>query len=525
MHRRPLLSWTVAWALGIALCYEFEASVALPFFWWIVAGLLLLAIILYHAGHPQWPLGLLLLAAAWGALSAAQARLPTERLYAVAEMLRTVRGVVVSYPIHRLERSSFVLRPQGLPGLLQVFYYHPQGVAYRAIRYGDELDIEARFQIPWSLEEFDYRTHLLTRNIWGVGTLWSGRQLQHLAHERGHPVLALGYRMRLELFEIMDRYVPDPGSGLLKGLLFGERAYLSEEVEAGFRDAGVMHLLAVSGLNVGIMVGLFWIVLRLWRLSATQIYLALLPLVFVYLVLVGFEVSLVRASLMFGFVTLGWVIAERGWILKSWIDPLQSISAAALVILLSHPLSLLDVSFQLSFAATAGIVIALQFFWPLWQEKSERWRWQWSVTSSWPKKILFQGAELILLFVLVSFAAQLAVAPIVALHFHRAYVGALVANLVVVPLATIALWLGILFLLVAAVPWSPLVESLGMLEGLLLAGLTQITQFFAHLPGAYWELGWGVQRAFLVVLPLLADVYGYFAWAISRISWTKPASS
>jgi len=504
--------------LGILLVHDASPWISPLHIWLITLGLLLPVTILYHFQHTQWPLGMLLLLTSLGALVYAQTRLPVEQLYPVLENLAAVRSVVVNYPDHRPERSSFVIQPQGMPGFLQIFYYHPSG-KYKTVHYGDELELSARFEMPWQFEDFDYREYLQTRNIWGVGSLWSAQGIRVQRERAGSPILHWGYEARLQVFARIDRHIPQPASGLLKGLLFGERAYLSEGIEMSFRDAGVMHVLAVSGLNLGILLGLFWAALRLFRFSATQIYLVLPPMVFLYLLLVGFEVSLVRASLMLGFVAMGWVIAERGWILKRWIDPLQGLSVAALLILIWTPSALFDVSFQLSFAATAGILLVTQIVLPLWQEHRERLRMQWKVDSSLPRRILFRGGEMTLLFLLISLAAQLAVAPLLAHHFHRVYLGALLANLAVVPLATAALWLGVPFLLASTLAWVPVAAVLGNLECWLLERLIDVTDFFAHLPGAYLVLEGGMHLVFLVALPLIFSPAAWSwvtGWIISR---------
>lgn len=521
VRRRPLFFIASAWMLGILLGREVSPWASPLHIWLIVLGLLILAAILYCLQNSQWPMGMLLLLTAIGALFYVETRLPVERLYPLLKDLARVRGVVINYPDHRPERSSFVLQSPGLPGLLQIFYYHPNG-KYELINYGDELEIEARFEIPWQFEDFNYREYLLNRNIWGIGTLWSARQIQQKATQQGNAIMAWGYQTRGQIFELIDRYVPSATSGLLKGLLFGERAYLSAEVEASFRDAGVMHILAVSGLNLGILIALFWGILRWLRFSISQIYVALVPLVFAYLLLVGFEVSLVRASLMFAFVTLGWVVAERGWILKDWIDPLQGLCAAALVIWIWTPRALFDVSFQLSFAATAGIIMAVELAWPTVQEQAELLRAHWQAASSLPKRVSWRVAELTAAFLLVSLAAQLAVAPLLAYQFHRIYLGALLANLIVVPLATLALWLGVFVLMAAALLVDPVAVALGSTESALLTSLMGLAHFFAQLPGAYFVIDRGTQMAALVLLPLVLNISTLLA---IQLAWSRMTPS
>jgi len=491
----------LAWALGVLAGREFERALTPAVAWLIAIGLFLPTVVLHRSRHPQWATLLLLLTAGLGTLFYLQARLPVERLYPLLEGLRTVRGWVVSYPTERPERTSFLLRPERLPGRLQIFYYHPYGRA-RSIHYGDLLELEGRFEVPWQFEDFDYRGYLRSRGVWGIGSLWSAKQIRRLAEGGGHPLLRWGDRARQRLFDLIDRYVPDSGSALLKGLLFGERAYLSREIESSFRDAGVMHVLAVSGLHLGILIGLFWGPLRWLGFSLTRIYLTLIPFVLVYLALVGFKVSLVRASLMFGFVGLGGVVAERGWILRRWIDPLQGLAAAGLAILISTPQALFDVSFQLSFAATSGILIALQLALPYLRAWDERLRLRWATAPCPWRRALFKLSRGAAIFLLISMAAQLAVAPVLAYHFHRVYLGALLANLIVVPWVTVTLWIGV-FVLLAGFFVPPLAQGLGALEGQLLAGLIHLTQFFARLPWAYLIVDRGVQLTALVTFPLL----------------------
>jgi competence protein ComEC len=205
--------------------------------------------------------------------------------------------------------------------------------------------------------------------------------------------------------------------------------------------------------------------------------------VLLYLFVVGFEVSLVRATVMFFFLTIGFFLAERGWMLKRWADPLQSLATAALAILLFDPEALFEASFQLSFAGTLGILLAVIYLWPRIEERF-RLAPQFPREESWWRRWL----RWFVIFVLVSLAAQLAVAPVTAYQFHRVYLwGAIVGNLIIVPLVTVALWGGIFLLIASALPLPPLVILISSLEGLLLQALIFLSEFFAGLPGAVWS--------------------------------------
>lgn len=509
----------LAWALGIAYGRELSPATPPAALWGLAVGLLGFTAALYTRQRPGWFGTLLLLAAAFGTLWYAQNRLPVEKLYPLLGEMARVRGTVVSYPAERPDRTSFRLRPDGLPGQLQIFYRHPFG-ASETIAYGDVVELEADFEIPWQFEDFDYRAYLETRGVWGIGTLWSARQLQILQREGGHPLLQWGYRARRDLFGLIDRYLSEREGALLKGLLFGERAYLSEELEASFRDAGVLHVLAVSGLHLSILLGLFWWLLQAIGLSIATTYGVLLPATLVYLTLVGFKVSLVRASLMLAFIVLGYALAERGLILRRWSDPLQGLSLAAFVILGMAPAALFDVSFQLSFAATVGILLVLLWARPRLQCTLRKLRDRWGNGLSRYRQFMLWLFEKGAYLVLISGAAQLAVAPVIAYHFHRLYLGALLANLIVVPMVTVALWLGVFFLMLAPVA-PPAAALLGTAETLWLSRLADAVGFFSRLPWAYVRWDRSVGMTLGVLLPLLLDPGWRYFGTISRISVAK----
>jgi len=484
-RRRPLLLVAISFALGILCARLWECSFA-----WLagLTTLLLIVSALSFLSRRLRPFGtpsVLLTCTALGALLSTNARFPAEKLYEHADKIQHVRGLVVSYPDHGPQRSRFVLKPLNAPGYLQVFYDHTRDPEYFQIDYGDELVIRAPVRVPTQREGelFDYREYLRRRDIWGVIWVYRESQVQIVARRQGSPLLQWGYELRQRLFAQIERCLLLEQSALLKGLLFGERESLPKEIEESFRDAGVMHVLVASGANLGIILALLALIVS-WRgFNFTKLYFLATPMVLIYLLIVGFEVSLLRATAMFFFLTMGFFLAERGWILKRWADPLQSLAIASLAILLIDPEALFDVSFQLSFAGTLGIVLAVLYLWPKLVKflrlefRHPRDETQWRRALRW-----------LVMFMLVSLAAQLSVAPVLAYHFHRVYLwGAILGNLVIVPLVTVAVWGGIALLIVSVLPLGVVITLIASLEGLLLAFIIRLSEFFARLPGAIWS--------------------------------------
>jgi competence protein ComEC len=484
-RRRPLVFIAIFFALGILFGHLYKLSFA-----WL-AGLTLFLVLLtaislarerLHAFSTPFALSTCI---ALGALLYTNARFPTESLSEQIDKIQHVRGIVVSYPDHGPERSRFVLKPINAPGYLQVIYDHTRDPEYFQIDYGDELVIRAPVRAPtWREQDsFDYPEYLRRRDIWGIVRVYRESQVRLVARRQGFFLLQWGYDLRRELFARIEKNLSLEQSALLKGLLFGERESLPQEIQNAFRDAGVMHVLVASGANLGMIVALLALVLRWWGFNFTRLYFLATPVVLLYLFVVGFEVSLVRATVMFFFLTIGFFLAERGWILKRWADPLQSLATAALAILLFDPEALFEVGFQLSFAGTLGIVLILLYVWPHICHPNS-WLAPQPPHKDQPWRRTLRG---MILFALISPAAQLAVGVVLVYHLHRVYLwGAIVGNLIIVPLVTVALWGGIFLLIASALPLPPLVILISSLEGLLLQILIALSEFFAGLPGAVW---------------------------------------
>ena len=192
---------------------------------------------------------------------------------------------------------------------------------------------------------FDFRMYLLQKHIpAGVSGAVQAETVDH----PGRGVWSLLYRLRQGLLN-RARLVFGEDSALPEALLLGDRSNLPEETRKDFAGAGVAHLLAVSGLHVGLIAALALIPLRRWlnpkaRLAVMSVFLLL------YSALLGFPAPVVRASLLM-LITLGRRILRRA------PDPLTALCAAFFVILLLRPLDLFSASFQLSFCAVLGMVL------------------------------------------------------------------------------------------------------------------------------------------------------------------------
>lgn len=452
--------------------------------------------------------GSLIVVALLGMLCCQMAQPPVELLYRRAVRLREVTGTVVSYPDLGARYTAYVLAPDNIPAKIRVTCFWGENGRER-IFYGDRMRLTGTCEVPKRLVGFDYRTYLARQGIFATMTIRGEGQIERIG-TAGNPILRRGDALRQRLLERLDDVLAPREAGLAHGLLFGERAALSEKVEEAFRLTGLMHLLAVSGLHLGIFLAGLWFLLRFFGLRPVITYPLVGIAVLLVLWIVGPRVSLVRACLLFAFLGLGSVLADLGILLRRWVSPAQGLAAAALVILVMRPAALFDIGFQLSFAATAAIIAAFDPTFGIQarlRELSARLPFPaWSIR--YPLTLL-----------IASLAAQGGTAPFLAHHFCEIHLLLIIANLIVIPLATGVLWCGLLTLLFLS---TPLFLPIATVFGWMLQSLIWVVEKVGALPLASLTVpaGMGIWLGGSVLF-----LVGVARYSREESSWTVNSTS
>jgi competence protein ComEC len=286
----------------------------------------------------------------------------------------------------------------------------------------------------------------VTRNRWqrealplaGIGSVQRAR------------LFFMGIRHRL-LQQISTTGIKQEDYSILSAMVLGDKSGVNKEQKEQFSVAGTSHLLALSGLHLGIIYMLLSFLFRDRRWQVVN-QLLIVASVWAFVLLVGMPSSVVRAAVMI--TTLAFIrLLHRG------ATPLNSLALAALVILITNPYSLFDVGFQLSFCA----VLAILLFTPLIE----------SLLTSHHSPF----TKYLLSLTIVSIAAQIGTAPLVAYYFGRFSVWFLLANYVAIPLATLILYSMVIALLV-----SSITSALFIIPATLASWLNGWTAWIASLP-------------------------------------------
>lgn len=277
--------------------------------------------------------------------------------------------------------------------------------------------------------------------------------------------------LKKEIFDIqnyvlrqIDRYVGGTReNALVKALLIGYRLHLDQDLLQAYSNAGVVHLVAISGLHLGIIYGLLLFVTMKIPFLKKQSFLRVALVLFciwLFAVITGASPSVLRAATMFSFISLGSLFRTNTF-------TYNSLAASAFILLIFDPFILWNAGFQLSYLAVIGIVTLQKRLYSLFYLSNKIIDFFWQIAS-------------------VSIAAQAFTLPVVLYYFHQFPLLFLFANLILIPLATVVLWGSVFLILIS---FLPVVAALaGSLINELAGLMNQIVLRISGLSFSVWDM-------------------------------------
>lgn len=292
-----------------------------------------------------------------------------------------------------------------------------------------------------------------------------------------NPVHRILFKAREHIDNLFRKTLPDRSYDLASGLILGGSGRVGSEMQTVFTRAGVLHILSVSGLHVGFLIGFITLCLVFIPLSPKIKFLITAVLLFLYAGITGFLPTVLRAGLMG--LLFGWaLIRERN------VDGIHIVNITALALLAISPLILFDLGAQLSFVSIYGIV----FLFP-------------KLKSLIIDRIRIRPIKSLATLMGISASAQIYVTPFLIYYFQRIQTLAIFSNLLVVPLSSVITYL--LFSMIIISLWNlSLARMIGLGVVFLLKVLVSVSRFFAGLPGAAPDLS--------IPFPFLALFYFLF---------------
>jgi len=346
-----------------------------------------------------------------------------------------IQGIITEEPILRTRYRTYLQVKAFGSAYNQMIKNHSKLVVYfsnedeKAGKYlpGTEILVKGSVvDIPKSTNPaaFDYTSFLYFR---GMSQQIYVRPNKHIVISENelNPFLSAALKMRILGLRVIDKYVENVEyKAVAQAILLGYKHQMTDDMYQSFTDSGAVHVLAVSGLHVGIVLLIFVLLFRKIKSKSTTYKLlktiSLVFIVWLYVFITGASPAVIRAGTMFSIFLIGNV-----WFATANIY--NTLSVAAIFMLVFDPFLLFQASFQFSFLSLSSIVFFQPYVKKLYSPANTVLQWSWNLIN-------------------VAIAAQILVFPITIYYFHKFPTYFMISGLVAIPFVTLLLYIGLIML-------------------------------------------------------------------------------
>ncbi|NLK87628.1 MAG: DNA internalization-related competence protein ComEC/Rec2 [Clostridiaceae bacterium] len=466
IYRRPVVSFCIMMIMGIAAAFLSDSVFLVICLFTLFTVILFTSRTVKDSGRliAVIMLGFFLLGAAEAFLSE---KLQLGRFDDFGGDEVWVRGFIASAPEIKGGKVSYTVRVSGIKRFYESKFENVGGkLLLRTLPdgsegfldYGAEVTFSGILSLPDGARNpggFDYRMYLAQKGV-GATMFAYPYLIKRGDGVKGNFLIKAGLSIRARIVDVVERSLPRQQAGLLNGMLIGCREGLSDEVREAFSDAGLMHIMAVSGANVAFLVLPVSLVLKALRVRRKAANILIMAFLTLFVCVTGFEPSVLRAVFMTCVLLVSVLIYRDP-------DVYSAIAVSCIIMLAVNPAMLFNIGFQLSFAATLGIVM-------LYPNISKLISCRFI-----PKKASdVLGATI---------GAQAGVLPITMMHFNKISLISVLSNILAAPLLEMITVLGAIMAVVGQFSIF-LSRLIGHLNNIFLTAVLYITKWSAAAPYA-----------------------------------------
>lgn len=364
------------------------------------------------------------------------------------------KGQVANYPIYDGERTSLVIKTKDEAKIIKKLQVYANFAV--SLNKGDYVEISGKLSPPSSAGnpgEFNYQDYLAQEKIYYICHIKEPTDIKLLAKNRNY-IFEVTNDYRSKIVSLSEIALGEEGASILLGMLLGKKENIAENQYEDFQRTGIVHVFAVSGLHVGFLIVFCHGITGLLALSSRgRFYVSLIALLF-YGTLVGWPISVIRASIMAALAIFALYVSRE----RSLLD---SLGLAGIALIFLDPYAPFKIAFQLSFAATWGLI----YLYPLLRQSIER-----------------EGK--LIDYILIPLAAQIPTIPFIAYHFNLFTPISVITNILLGYLIGIIVIAG--FALITIAIFSPILFTILLMPiGALIKIVIGINNVLVNLPFAY----------------------------------------
>ena len=349
---------------------------------------------------------------------------------------------------------------------------------YPKYKYGDRLEIKCKLEKPGVIKsddglDFAYDKYLAKENIY---SLCYSPEIEFLESGEGNFLIGALLKGKEKFVVMVNKILPEPQAAFLGGLLYGARRSIPEDLMNQFNITGTTHIIAISGYNITILAAMLLNITKGIGVSRKRsFWIALFGILF-FVIIAGGQASIIRAAIMGGLVLLANQVGRVSRIKNALVF------AAALMLIVNPKVLAFDAGFQLSFAATIGLI----FLSPIFENHFEKWPSVFGVKES----------------LVSTMSAIILTAPLILYTFGRVSLVAPVANILILPVIPLAMAFGFVAVILGLINLGA-GQIFGWLVWLVLSYIIKVVEFLSKISWASLDIGrinWSVLVLFYLAI-------------------------
>lgn len=353
----------------------------------------------------------------------------------------------------------------------------------REIKIGDTIKLEGKLKLPniaQNPSQFDYARYLQLKKTFSLLYVNENWKIQNRADDFLGKLIRKLNDTRNNIIEIHGQNIKSPMLEVLGGIIFGDDAVNPDDsIRENFINSGILHILSASGMNVTLILGIWFFLTKSLRFNYKFSIISGIFLILFYTCMTGFGPPIIRAAIMLTLILIGKLIDKA-------TSTISLLFIVAFLMLLTNPLTIFDIGFQLSFITTFALIITA----PL-------------LAFSFKHKFI----NITLGACLIPFIAQLYAAPLQMYYFNTFSVYAVLANIAIVPVLSIVSFIGFISSIIAMIPAvaKQICYFADLILNPILIYIVKVAELFSTLP----------HSIIYVKKPLLIQIILYFIIIVS----------